>query len=148
MADLKLKAGSSVTLQATGSSTVANGAWGTAATSEVLNDSVLAPEWSFELQAGFSVAPAAGVAIILVLVPKLDGTNLGDIDETNDRYQLDHIARAFVTASAGTASRRLTIQGVRLGPFKYTAKIFNQAGQTVAANWILTGFPSSGQSTS
>lgn len=138
--DIKLKAGTTQTLEANGAS-VTNTDWGTANDQDLDNTTQLAPEWNFELNAGFGASVSTGQPITLVLVPKLDGTNAGDIDTTNDKWQPDHAAGTFRTAATGTTARLLTLQRVPLGPFKYTAYLFNEAGVTISAGWALKAYP-------
>lgn len=138
----KLEAGAAQTLEASGAA-VANADWGTANDQDLDNTATgpLAPLWDFELNCGFGAAVAAGTSVHLYLVPKLDGTNAADIDAANDKAQFDHLAGSFTTASAGTAARRLTVQGVPLGPYKYTGYLFNESGQQISAAWALKAFP-------
>ena len=79
-------------------------------------------------------------------MPKFDGTNAATIDTANDRAQPSHYAGTFITPTTGTASRKLTIEGVDVGPHLYTAYLFNQSGQQVSANWSLKAYPTLHQS--
>ncbi len=144
-ADYKLKAGTPQVLEASGGS-VSNNDWGTANDADLDNTTELAPTYDFELNVGFGSGVTALNPIQLVLVPKMNGTNAADIDTANDNFQYDNFAGSFVTASGSTAARRLTIQGVELGPYKYTAYIFNQSGQTISSTWSLTAYPTINQS--
>ena len=144
--NIVLKAGSVQTLEASGGA-VANNDWGTANDADLDNTSTLADRYNFELNCGFGSSVSADKAITLYLVPKLDGTNAGDIDTANDKAQPDHRAGSFFTASTGTSARRLTLQNVPLGPHIYTAYIFNESGQQISATWALKAFPYFGQVT-
>ena len=53
----------------------------------------------------------------------------------------------FITPTTGTAARRMTVEGVVLGPYKYVGYIHNKSGQTVSSGWTLTGYPEIAQST-
>lgn len=138
--ELNLKAGSVQTLEASGGA-VANDDWGTADDADLDNTAELAPEYDFELNCGFGSSVSADKSVHLYLVPKLDGTNAADSDTANDKAQSDHFAGSFVTASTGTTARRLTVQRVPVGPYKYTAYLFNQSGQQISATWALKAYP-------
>lgn len=145
MADLKLKAGTTQTLQNGDGASISNNAVGTVGT-DLDNTTELAFSYSFELNAGFGSSVTAGEDIELYLVPKLDGTNLADKDTSTPRFAPAHYAGTFITPTSGTATRRLTIPAVTLGPYKYTAYLWNKSGQTVSANWTLKAFPEKAQS--
>jgi hypothetical protein len=145
MADIKLKAGSPQTLEASGGSASA-GDWAIANDADLNNTVVLALSYDFELNCAFGGSVAAGDSIDLILVPKLDGTNLGDIATASDAYQYGNLAGTFVNATASGASRRLQIEGVDVGPYKYTAYLFNRTSQTLSATWALIAYPVLNQS--
>lgn len=142
MADIKQKAGTVQTLaNANGASTTNNSA--NAAGTDLDNTTELAHTYSFELNGGFGSSVTAGEDIDLYLVPKLDGTNAADAGSAV--YQPSHFAGTFITPTTGTAARRMTIEGVTVGPYKYTAYLHNKSGQTLSANWTLKAFPELGQ---
>ena len=78
MADIKLKAGTPQTLEASGGS-ISNGAAGTADDADLDNTTALAPTYTFVLLAGFGSSVTAGEDIDLYLIPRVDGTNLADV---------------------------------------------------------------------
>lgn len=144
-ADIKQKAGTPQTLEASGAS-VSNNAVGTANDADLDNTSALAFSWSFELNGGFGSSVTAGEDLDLYLVPKLDGTNAGAADTSTPLFQPGHYAGTFVTPTNGTTARRMEIQGVVLGPYKYTAYVWNKSGQTLSSTWTLTAYPELAQS--
>lgn len=147
MSELRLGTGTSQTLEANGAST-ANGLVVQANDADLDNTVVLEPEWHFRLTCGFGASVTAWVPITLILVPLLDGTNVADIDTTNQKFQPDHCGGVFYTATTGTASRRLDVQGAELGPYKYRAYLYNESGQTLSAGWSLVAWPERGGSVS
>jgi hypothetical protein len=138
MADIKQQTATVQTLaNANGASTTNNSA--NAAGTDLDNTTTLAFTYSFELNGGFGSSVTAGEDLDLYLVPKLDGTNAAASGTAV--YQPEHFAGTFVTPTTGTAVRRMTIQGVSVGPYLYTAYIHNKSGQTLSANWTLKAFP-------
>lgn len=77
----------------------------------------------------------------LYLVPKVDGTNLPDIDLTASTSALPvgTWVGSFIATKAPTANTnaRYVTPTVNLNPLKYTAHIINRSGQTMTANWTL-----------
>lgn len=144
--DLKLKAGTVQTLEASGAS-VSNGAAGVADDQDLDNTTTLAPVWDFELNAGFGTSVAVDKSIDLYLVPKLDGTNEADKDTSTPKFAAGHFAGSFVTVTTGTGARRMTVSGVVLGPYKYVARLVNSAGVTLSATWALKAYPTLNQYT-
>jgi hypothetical protein len=140
VADIKLKAGTPQTLEASGGS-VSDAAWGTANDADLDNTTQLAMFYNFALTCGFGSSVTALEDINLYLVPKLDGTNEADIDTANDNAQPSTFAGIFVNASSGTSSRILTLEGVQVGPCKYVAYIENKSGQTISSGWTLVAYP-------
>lgn len=98
----------------------------------------------FELTCQFATITSitGGVTIAdLYLVPKLDGTNLADIDSTASagRAPLGSYFDSFVCAKAPTAAtnmRFVTGKG-QLFPLLFTPHIINRSGQTMSVNWTL-----------
>jgi hypothetical protein len=140
MSTIKELAGTVQTLEASGAS-VSNNAVGTADDTDLDNTVELAFAYDFELNGGFGVSVAALEDIELYLVPKLDGTNLADKDTGTPNFQPTHYRGTFITPSTGTAARRMTLEGVSVGPYKYTAYIWNKTGVTFSSTWILKAFP-------
>ncbi len=140
MATIKELAGTPQTLaNANGGSTANNAA--TAAGTDLDNTTELAFSYDFELNGGFGSSVTAGEDLDLYLVPKLDGTNAADKDASTPLFQPSHYAGTFITPTNGTAARRMTIPGVVVGPYLYTAYVHNKSGQTLSANWTLKAFP-------
>lgn len=138
--NITLKAGTVQTLaNANGGSTANNAA--TAAGTDLDNTATLARYYNFELNGGFGSSVTAGEDLDLYLVPKLDGTNAADKDTSTPLFQPSHYAGTFITPTTGTAARRMTIEGVEVGPHVYTAYVWNKSGQTLSANWTLKAFP-------
>lgn len=95
---------------------------------------------------------AAGTSVAeLYLVPKLDGTNLPDIDTTSgsSRLPASCLAAVFEATKAPTANTnmRFISQIIDVFPALYTPYIVNRSGQTIAANWTLKSVPAQGQYT-
>jgi hypothetical protein len=137
--DIKLKAGSTQTLANANGPAVSNDAAGAAGT-DLDNTTALAEYVSFELDAGFGSSVTALEDVDLYLVPKLDGTNAAAVDTSTPRFQPSHYAGTFYTPTTGTSARRMTVEGVQIGPFKYTAYLWNKSGQSIPANWTLKAF--------
>jgi hypothetical protein len=140
VADIKQKAGTVQTLEASGAA-VSNGDWGTANDADLDNTATLAFSYDFVLTCAFGSSVSADKDITLILVPKINGTDAADIDTANDKFQEDHYAGSFRTKTTGTSSRRMTIQGVPVGPYKYTAYLFNESGVQISATWVLAAYP-------
>lgn len=108
----------------------------------------------FELtcQWGTITGIVAGTIIAdLYLVPKLDGTNLPDIDLTSGSSSLPAAAwvGSFVATKAPTASTNARfISPVKsFHPELYTAHLLNRSGQTISVNWTLKTVSAQGQYT-
>lgn len=144
-ADIKQKAGSSQTLEASGAS-VSNGAVGTANDADLDNTTALGFSWSFVLNGGFGSSVTAGEDLDLYLVPKIDGTNAADADTSTPLFQPGHYRGTFITPTTGTSARRMTVEGVVLGPYKYVAYVHNKSGQTLSSGWALVAYPEIAQS--
>jgi hypothetical protein len=93
------------------------------------NTTALAFSWDFELNAGFGSS---------VSVSK---------DTSTPLFDPKHLAGAFTTCTTGTGARRMTLEGVTLGPYKYVARLWNKSGQTLSSTWALKAYPVIGQST-
>ena len=84
----------------------------------------------------------AGTAVAeLYLVPKLDGTNLPDLDLTagTSRLPATTFVSVFEAVKAPTANTDMRfVSGlIDLFPGLYTAHVRNFSGQTISANWTL-----------
>jgi len=139
-ADLKQKAGTPQTLEASGAS-ISNNAAGVADDADLDNTTALAFTYSFVLNAGFGASVTANEDIELYLVPVIDGTNEADKDTSTPVFQPSHFAGVFITPTTGTAARRMTIEAVAVGPYKYKARLWNKSGQTISSTWTLTAYP-------
>lgn len=90
---------------------------------------------NFELKtAGFGSSVTAGVTVDLYLVPAIDGTNYCDV--TSSIPNTSYYVGSFVLIT-GSAATRSTVLNVPLQPLLYKAYLYNQAGQTMSANWGL-----------
>ena len=145
MSTFKELAGSVQTLEANGGA-ISNGAAGAADDANLDNTTELAFAYDFELNAGFGSSVTAGEDVDLYLVPVLDGTNEADKDTSTPKFQDSHYRGTFITANTGTTARRMTIEGVPVGPYAYKAYLVNKSGQTVSATWTLKAFPVKSQS--
>lgn len=144
--DIRAKERAIVTLTSTGSS-LTNGSAGSAGTDfdaraagNAANDFYA----QFELTCQWSTVTGitANLAIgELYLVPKMDGTNLPDIDTTSGASMLPATTffDYFVATKAPTANTnaRFVTQALPISPRLYTAYLKNTSGQTISANWTL-----------
>lgn len=154
--DLRAKERSIVTLTSTGAS-MSNGSAAAAGTeldcraggnadNDLVAQFVLTCQWSTitGITAGTTVAE-------LYLVPKLDGTNLPDVDLTSGSSRLPSgtMVATFDATKAPSASTnaRFVTAPVDLLPLLYTAYPLNRSGQTIAANWTLAVVSAQGQYT-
>lgn len=96
-------------------------------------------------QWGTVTAIAAGTLIAdLYLVPKMDGTNLPQIDLTTGSSYIPFVYRVagFVaskipTASTDTIFATGSLDQIPIMPLLYTAHLINRSGQTISTNWTL-----------
>lgn len=154
--DLRAKERAIITLTSTGAS-LTTGSAGSAATDldvraagNAADD--LTARFELTCQWGTVTGIAAGTLLgELYLVPKLDGTNLPDVDTTGGTSRLP--AGAFVAVfeatkapTASTNARFITGQ-VELFPALFTAYLINRSGQTISANWTLKVVPVQAQYT-
>lgn len=139
MADIKQQTATSQTLSSS-QAAVSNGAVGTLA-ADLNNTTALAFTFSFDLNAGFGTSVSANSQIDLYLVPKLDGTNASAVDTSTPVFQPDHYAGTFVTPTTGTATRRMSVQNVRVGPYAYTVYLHNRSGVQVSSSYTLIAYP-------
>ena len=101
----------------------------------------------FELtcQWGTVTSIAAGTLIAdLYLIPKIDGTNLSQLDLTagSSYISFAHRVGGFVAAKIPTASTNTifatgSLDVIPIMPLLYTAHIINRSGQTMSVNWSL-----------
>ena len=135
-----LKQGSSITAVSSGGSlatatvVAANGA------SNLTNSTGLNNYVSARLVGSFSTAASEGGIISLYLAPKLDGTNVASFD-TSGTPPLGYLVGNFIVALSTTSTQYLDIDGIPVMAYDYEPYIYNQAGQTLAAGWTLTFYP-------
>jgi hypothetical protein len=154
--DIRQKERAIVTLTSTGSS-LANGSAGSAGTDF---DARAAGNFADDMAAQFELTcqwatitgiVAGTVVAELYLVPKLDGTNLPDVDLTagTSRLPFAAFASAFEAQKAPTANTnaRFVSTLVQFNPLLFTAYILNRSGQTMAVNWSLKAVGVQGQYT-
>ncbi len=144
--DIFSKERAAVTLTSSGSS-LTNGSAGSAGTQLDCTTGGNAPEdlqGQFELTCQWVTITSIAVNTIiaeLYLVPKIDGTNLPDVDVTagSSALPVPTFAGVFVATKAPTANTdaRYVSGNVQFNPLKYTAYILNRSGQTITANWTL-----------
>lgn len=90
-------------------------------------------------------AIAAGTLLAdLYLVPKMDGTNLPQLDLTAGSSYIPYAHRVggFVAAKVPTSNTDTifatgSLDQIPIMPLLYTAHIINRSGQTISSNWIL-----------
>lgn len=88
---------------------------------------------------------AAGTLLAdLYLVPKMDGTNLPQVDLTSGSSYIPFVHRVggFIAAKVPTASTDTifatgSLDQIPLMPLLYTAHLINRSGQTISINWAL-----------
>lgn len=144
--DIRAKERAAVTLTSSGSS-LTNGSAGSAGTDldvRAAGNSEGDLLCRFELIAQWATVTGiiAGTTVAeLYLVPKLDGSNLPDVDLTagTSRLPSTTFASTFEATKLPTASTdaRFISGLVDLFPGLYTAHIRNASGQTISANWTL-----------
>lgn len=157
--NIKTKERSIITLTSTGSS-LTNGSGGSAATDLDARSAGGTGNSEGDFQGRFELfcqwATITGITAGLVvaelyLVPKLDGTNLPDVDTTagSSRFPPNTFAEPFVATKAPSANTNMRfVTGiVELFPALYTAYLLNKSGQTISANWTLKVVPAQGQYT-
>lgn len=94
---------------------------------------------------GTTTGIVAGVVVAeLYLVPKMDGTNLPQIDLTSGSSYIPYAHRvgtfvAAATPSTSTTTRFTTasVDAISILPLLYTAHIINRSGQTISSSWSL-----------
>ena len=87
----------------------------------------------------------------LYLVPKMDGTNLPDVDTTvNNGIPPTCYVGSFPCIKAPTANTNMRFVSnlvTVLHPMLYTAYLVNRSGQTITANWTMKAISARGQYT-
>lgn len=154
--DLRAKERAIITLTSTGAS-LTTGSAGSAGTDldvraagNAADD--LVARFELTCQWGTITGIAAGTVVAeLYLVPKLDGTNLPDLDTTAGASRLPigtsvAVFDATKTPAAATNARFITGL-VELFPALYTAYLLNKSGQTISVNWTLKAVGAQGQYT-
>lgn len=144
--DLRAKERAAVTLTSAGASITS----GSAAAAGTALDARSAGNAADDFQAVFELTVqwatitsiAAGTIIAeLYLVPKLDGTNLPDVDVTAGSSVLPASTYAGVftatKAPAPNTDAKFVSARVEFDPLLYNAYILNRSGQTMTANWTL-----------
>lgn len=84
----------------------------------------------YELALTYAVAPTAGAAVELYLVPSVDGTNYPD---TTDPIAGTALVGVFPLRAVTTA-QRIALRGVLLTPGLYKLALKNAAGQAMGAS--------------
>jgi hypothetical protein len=157
--NLKTKERSAITLTSTGSS-LTNGSAGSAGTDLDCRSSGGTGNAEGDLDCRFELlcqwATITGIAkgtvvAELYLVPKLDGTNLPDVDTTSGSSALpfESYATQFtaIKAPSPNTNMRFVSNVVSLRPELYTAYLLDRSGQTITANWTLKALPAQAQYT-
>lgn len=112
-----------------------------AAGTDLDNTAELAVFVDLELQCVFASGLSGAMEQIDVFfVPKLDGSNAGVVG--SNVFQPSHYRGTFIVPHTSTTSGRLTIEGISVGPWKYTLYILNFTGQNINSGWTLKAFPS------
>lgn len=154
--DLRAKERAIITLTSTGAS-LSNASAGSATTDlDVRAAGNAADDYlaRFELLCQWATVTgiAAGtIAAEIYLVPKLDGSNLPDIDTTAGASVLPGscYVGSFIATKAPTAATnmRFVTPPLDIFPALFTAYIVNRSGQTMTANWTLRVVSAQGQYT-
>lgn len=157
--NIKTKERSIITLTSTGAS-LTNGSAGSAGTDFDARSAGGTGNAEGDIEARFELTcqwatvtgiTAGTIVAELFLVPKLDGTNLPDVDTTSgsSRLPAGAFAAAFDATKAPTANTnaRFITPLLEIFPALYTAYILNRSGQTISANWTLKVVPSQAQYT-
>lgn len=154
--DIRQKERAIVTLTSTGAS-LTQGSAGAAGTDfdaraagNFADD--MAAQFELICQWGTITGIVAGMVVAdLYLIPKLDGTNLPDLDTTSGASKLPFASyvgsfEAQKTPAAAT-NARFTSPLVSFNPLLFTAYVVNKSGQTISANWSLKAVGVQGQYT-
>jgi hypothetical protein len=154
--DIRSKERSIITLTSSGAS-LSNGSAGSAATDlDLRSGGNAANDLQCRLELTCQWATITGivagtVVAELYLVPKLDGTNLPDIDTTagSSRLPAGTFVASFDATKAPVANTnaRYITPVIDAFPALYTAYVLNRSGQTVSANWSLKVVSAQGQYT-
>jgi hypothetical protein len=138
-----------ITLTSTGGSTT-NGSYTAAGTDlDVRSGGNASLLTDFDFLLICQVATATGIALGTIMadlyaLPKLDGTNLPQIDTASAAAYAPNNFRvgSFIAAKILTTSTDtyFAITGVLLKPNLYTLAIINRCGQTISANWTLKAY--------
>lgn len=154
MADIRAKERAIVTLTSTGAS-LTNSSAGAAATDL---DARAAGNFADDFQVQFELicqwATITGIVSggqigHIYLVPKMDGTNLPDLDTTSGAAALPAAAYfapiICVLAPTANVNMRFITPTRDISPRLYTAYLLNKSGQTISANWTLKAIGDQGQ---
>lgn len=152
--DIRAKERAIITLTSTGASltNLSAGAAGTALDCTATGNAPDDLQARFELTCQVSGAVAAGLSVAeLYLVPKLDGTNLPDLNTTAGASRLPATTLVGVfdtpTALSTSTTYRFVSAIVDLFPTAYTAYILNRSGVSISANWTLKAVTAQAQYT-
>jgi hypothetical protein len=106
----------------------------------------------FQLQCQWATITGIGANTVvadLYLLPKLDGTNLPDVDTSSGISNIPFAAWVgnFVATKAPTANTNMLFISppIDLQPLLYTPYLLNRSGQTISANWTLKVVSAQGQ---
>lgn len=157
MGEIFLKERAIVTLTTTGASLTDKSGAAVGTDMDFRSAGNFAEDWAgtFEWvgQWGTVTGIAAGTIIAdIYLVPKVDGTNLPDIDLAAGASYIPYLHRvaslvASKTPTASTNFRAASNVFYVDQPMLYTAHLINRSGQTISANWALKAISTRGQYT-
>lgn len=92
---------------------------------------------------------AGTVVADIYMVPKLDGTNLPDVDTTvNNGLPPQCYVGSFTAVKAPTANTNMRFPSAvvpNVHPMLYTVYLCNRSGQTISANWTLKALSAQAQ---
>lgn len=134
------KQASATTVQTSGGSLTTGNAVA-CATANFDNSSTLAFSATATLVGGFGVAPVAGVALELYLVPAADGTNFDDADVSTPFISPTYYVGNFVVTKAQTANQQMSVRGIPLEARLYKVYLWNKSAQTLSSGWTLAIYP-------
>lgn len=144
--DIRAKERAIVTLTSSGASLTSGsaGAAGTDLDMRAAGNAADDFQATFQLTAQWATITSIAkdtVCAELYVLPKMDGSNLPDIDTTSGASALPYpwLVGLFTAVKAPSANTNMTfVTGVIvLPPRLYTCYILNRSGQTISANWTL-----------
>lgn len=137
--NLKLKAGTTTTAVNANGTQIVNAAVGIAnGTGNLTNSTNLDKFVTAVLTGAAGAAPAQYATVSLYLVPKADGTNVGNVDTANPPLPSNFLVGFFIWPQGSSSSSQvMPIPGIPLEAYDYVPYLVNNLGQTLSTNWGL-----------